>query len=70
MNGSISIIYFIIVLAIISSSKLKLIFLFSLSYQQNVYESIFNNLKKNKKILINDKIVLNTSKIIDKIENL
>ena len=39
-------------------------------YQQNVYESIFNNLKKNKKILINDKIVLNTSKIIDKIENL
>jgi hypothetical protein len=39
-------------------------------YQKNVYESIFNNLKKNKKILINDKIVLSTSKVIDKIENL
>lgn len=39
-------------------------------YQQNVYDSIFNNLKKNNKIFLNDKIVLSTSKIINKIENL
>ena len=39
-------------------------------YQLNVYESIFGHLKNNKKLLINDKIILNTSKIIDKIEKL
>ena len=39
-------------------------------YQLNVYESIFRHLKNNKKLLINDKIILNTSKIIDKIEKL
>ena len=39
-------------------------------YQLNVYESIFRHLKNNKKLLINDKIILNNSKIIDKIEKL
>ena len=39
-------------------------------YQLNVYESIFRHLKNNKKLLINDKIILNTSKIIDRIEKL
>lgn len=39
-------------------------------YQQNVYENIFNHLNKNEKIFINDKIILKTSKIIDKIEKL